>query len=896
MDSGMILQCGPEGVVNTGIGRALTVWVDGVPWVAVMGRRGLEVQGSNVERMAKPFNNNGVHPFVTTESRPLLSPPPPPPPMPGPERLFGLSGSPMTPNGTRVPKGPPPGEALHWPDWAQPLDGPSALTSERVPPPPLPPDMRSGDSGGKPEETSRSVTELPELPCFTPQEGSVLAGDWITQLGPVVGSLSATSSVLWSQLLREAYRLYSRWLSADPVSRLAIRTEANEWSGTSARHVLIEQRLTVLLMRAVPSEIRSELVAVRAMSPLAVLVAVLTRYQPGGPNERATVLAFLVSPDRPTSVEGGIATCRRWLRQLQRAKELNLMLPDATLLIKGADSLMGQVLSKSQQSIFRLNSFRNERKLDYMPNFESIVAFGQLILAEYELLQHSEPSEPRKPRVNKAKGGTASESAGGKGGKGSSHQGTQGGGGREQAKTPCKYWCITDMGRTKAARCPDFHSKDLIKGTNRCWVCSSTQHRKQDCPRISKDAPGEPAAKPKQEPKVKAAKEGEAAPTLAPSAQQILQDTAVLLKNLRISKLGPGRLSSRALLDSGATACMRSAQEAELQGLPEPAVQLAQEEVRLCVNSGGTLLTAEPVDPIISLHRLCQIGYRVSWTREGGCRVRGPGNQDLRVYTDGGCPEIDREVGLRLIQEIEAAHRQQVQAVRALREAGGAKVSLKDALRALPVDASLARRYLADRFPSLPLEVLARVPAAAEHDASKVFWNRRQRRTWMRSQALALHLFSGPTKKFWEVPRSSSHCICVDIQENLMDDHTYAFLQSLALKGQLAAVFGGPPCKTYSLSRYMPPNMPRPIRGRSLQTQWGFEGLTPSEREAILTDGILMFRMIWLYVIAEAVAAELGRPKPFFGLEQPKDPESWVEPKDMGLEKPAEGFSSCWAL
>ena len=38
-----------------------------------------------------------------------------------------------------------------------------------------------------------------------------------------------------------------------------------------------------------------------------------------------------------------------------------------------------------------------------------------------------------------------------------------------------------------------------------------------------------------------------------------------------------------------------------------------------------------------------------------------------------------------------------------------------------------------------------------------------------------------------------------------MDDSTYAFLQSLALTGKLAAVLGGPPCRTYSLSRYMPP-------------------------------------------------------------------------------------------
>ena len=284
----------------------------------------------------------------------------------------------------------------------------------------------------RPEEPSRS-RDLPELQAFTPQEGSVLAGDWITQLFPVVGTMSATSSVWWSEVLREAYRLYTKWLVADPVQRLSIKAEATCSLSPSPRHVLIEQRLTVLLMRAVPAEIRAELVAVRAMSSLAVIVAVLCRYQPGGPNERANVLAFLVAPERPTSIETGIATCRRWLRQLQRAKELGLMLPDATLLIKGADALLGPVLTKSQQASFRLNSFRNERKLDYAPAFDSIVAFGQLILAEYELLQHSEPGEPRKPKVNKVLEGEDEQPP--KGGKGkqqkgdpsSDHKGNRGG-------------------------------------------------------------------------------------------------------------------------------------------------------------------------------------------------------------------------------------------------------------------------------------------------------------------------------------------------------------------------------------------------------------------------------------------------------------------------------------
>ncbi len=84
--------------------------------------------------------------------------------------------------------------------------------------------------------------------------------------------------------------------------------------------------------------------------------------------------------------------------------------------------------------------------------------------------------------------------------------------------------------------------------------------------------------------------------------------------------------------------------------------------------------------------------------------------------------------------------------------------------------------------------------------------------------------------------------------------------------------------------------MPRPVRGRSLETQWGFEHLTPSGREAIQVDGVLMFRMVWLYLIAEAVA------EPFMGLEHPRDPESWAQPEEMGLDVPTHGFASCWAL
>ena len=107
------------------------------------------------------------------------------------------------------------------------------------------------------------------------------------------------------------------------------------------------------------------------------------------------------------------------------------------------------------------------------------MAFGQLILAEYELLQHSEPAEPEKPKLNRVqegddegtpKGGKgkygkgAPSSETGKGSKGGSPPNASGSSSKEYARAVCKYWCITDMGCTKAAKCPDVHNKDLLKG------------------------------------------------------------------------------------------------------------------------------------------------------------------------------------------------------------------------------------------------------------------------------------------------------------------------------------------------------------------------------------------------------------------------------------------------
>ena len=265
--------------------QRVTVWVEGVPRVAVMGPRGLEIRGSVASESQNPFSSTtGRHPFEAT--------PPPPPPPRRDSFLFGPSQSPMTPNGTRVPKGPPPPDRLEWPEWAATVGEVAGILGHKpIPPPPsLPPGMCTSDahsapeSSTKPEEPSRAVTELPDLPGECVSWGLGDTAD--------AGSRHFVSD-FGSLLLggpQRAYDLYTRWLGADPVQRLSIKAEANGWACASPKHVLIARRLTVLLMRSVPAEIRNELVAVRAMTSMAVLVAVLTRYQPGGKSQRSGFL------------------------------------------------------------------------------------------------------------------------------------------------------------------------------------------------------------------------------------------------------------------------------------------------------------------------------------------------------------------------------------------------------------------------------------------------------------------------------------------------------------------------------------------------------------------------------------------------------------------------------
>ena len=246
--------------------------------------------------------------------------------------------------------------------------------------PPPPPPLPVPEVLGRIEEPSHYVQALPKLEDYTPEQGAVILGDWIVTITPVIGSLTASASSWLEEILRQVHSHYSLWLCSDPVTRLTIRQQAIEAGTTAAseaRCALLSQRVTNLLLEAVPSAVKAEVVTVRALTPVGILFLLHTRYQPAGQAEKASILQFLVAPEVPKDSNAAIRGLRRWIRWLARATELQLSSPDASLLIKAVERLASTHLVDSS-AVFRVQAFKLQHGVEHQPSQTLAVSLAQL--------------------------------------------------------------------------------------------------------------------------------------------------------------------------------------------------------------------------------------------------------------------------------------------------------------------------------------------------------------------------------------------------------------------------------------------------------------------------------------------------------------------------------------
>ena len=518
--------------------------------------------------------------------------------------------------------------------------------------------FKSGRGGDTRVEDVKTVPDLPKLENKDHEKEltPLIAGDWLALIGPSLRDLSSHANEWWQEVQNAAHTYYSKWLESSPIDRLLMKPErpGRFDSGPFAR---VKQRAISLLLKAVPPQVREDVVAMRKMSTIEIIGAILTTYQPGGLRERSALLKFLTTPESSKSVSEALKGVRRWTRWRNRAAELSVSIPDATSLIAGLDVLTGSVFLQYPEVHFRLQTFRHQHSVDHIPTQEKAISLGQIIQAELQILENAAPrKKPKLAKVLDAEGQTGdSTGTWGKGGKADSKGGSKGWGkkggkdskGNESSRDAksCYHW-MSKHGCKLGKDCKFYHDKQAL-GTaadvgNRCFVCSGLGHRAAECPSIqqslnigSSSSEGSTTKGPKgggkATPKAQAAKRIEEEKPLDNEQAKLISAATSLLEQMQAKALDGNLELNRmsqdtdrtGLIDSGASACLRQARGSEPEGLLKRTVDLAQGKVDLFVTSCGTLISTEPIEAIVALGPLIKLGCRLQWG-DGECTLWHP--------------------------------------------------------------------------------------------------------------------------------------------------------------------------------------------------------------------------------------------------------------------------------
>ncbi|CAE7412998.1 GIP [Symbiodinium sp. CCMP2592] len=133
--------------------------------------------------------------------------------------------------------------------------------------------------------------------------------------------------------------------------------------------------------------------------------------------------------------------------------------------------------------------------------------------------------------------------------------------------------------------------------------------------------------------------------------------------------------------------------------------------------------------------------------------------------------------------------------------------------------------------------------------------NRRRRKALHRASNWVVHLFAGPGshKAFKRLESQDTVVVELDIcrsrSQDLYHDPLWTLLAKVAKLGRVAAVIGGPPTRTWSMTGHRADG-PHPLR--SPTEPFGLSTLTSDERDLVDRDTGLYARMLWLHALSTA--------------------------------------------
>ena len=342
-----------------------------------------------------------------------------------------------------------------------------------------------------PEVVKPGISSLPMLDSPGKESSPVDIQDWLEEVGSIMGDLSDTSHEWWRAVRETADGHYKKWVTATPMEKLTIALP-KDVKLEHGKYGRVNSRAAGMILGALPSEVKSEMVTKKCTgSSTSLVYKLLTTYRPGGEQEKTLLLEQLTTPEGVATPDLAVQALRKWGRWFLRAKDLTVTVPDPVLMVKGLATIVGPVLSKNQDAWLRTTMMRNRLQLDSNPTEETTLDYHRHLQAEMELLSTANTTQGRTPP--KLKSAAAADS--------SAVATTSTTRQRQEKKDrPCRWFAKSDEGCKKGADCPFQHDWGGTSKAGRCLLCSALGHQKKGCPtkrqsEASPTAPGPSSTK-----------------------------------------------------------------------------------------------------------------------------------------------------------------------------------------------------------------------------------------------------------------------------------------------------------------------------------------------------------------------------------------------------------------
>lgn len=193
----------------------------------------------------------------------------------------------------------------------------------------------------------------------------------------------------------------------------------------------------------------TEAVQKRHEDPVAVMLMIVVKYQPGSRKEKEALLQQIQNPDVCWKEEKAFSTLKMWKRRVERARELKVTVPDPCILLSALDGITFNAISKDTRRMFRINSARDAIGVDVNTsevevNQITLLFEGELeesVTATWTTVGPKIKSVKGNPKGDKGKDGNGANGDKGKGGKD--------GKGKDRSKERCYFFTETEDGCNK---------------------------------------------------------------------------------------------------------------------------------------------------------------------------------------------------------------------------------------------------------------------------------------------------------------------------------------------------------------------------------------------------------------------------------------------------------------